>query len=80
MFHCYSLSTVLLLLQSPVVTSSHLKSPVISQAWTTTEEMDRLTEPDLAAKEAKKVDVAGGLGEKRIDVVWRKLREQFIVT
>ena len=42
--------------------------------------MDRLTEPDLAAKEAKKVDVAGGLGEKRIDVVWRKLREQFIVT
>ena len=42
--------------------------------------MDRLTELDMAAQEAKKVDVAGGLGEKRIDVVWRKLREQFIVT
>ena len=42
--------------------------------------MDRLTDPDLAAKEAETVDVTGGLGEKRIDVVWRKLREQFIVT
>ena len=42
--------------------------------------MDRLRDAGVAAEEAKKVNVAGGLGEKRVDVVWRKLREQFIVT
>ena len=40
-------------------------------------DLDRLRDPEVASEEANQEDVAGGLGEKRIDAVWRKLRSQF---
>ena len=43
-------------------------------------DLDRLRDPEVASKEANQEDVAGGLGEKRIDAVWRKLRSQFVVS
>ena len=43
-------------------------------------DLDRLRDPEVASEEANQEDVAGGLGETRIDAVWRKLRGQFVVS
>ena len=46
-----------------------------SQAWSSLEELDQWRDPVNASRAAEVED----MGEKRIDVVWRKIREQFVV-
>ena len=50
-----------------------------SQAWSSLEELDQWRDPVNASRAAEVEDIAGGRGEKRIDAVWRKIREQFVV-
>ena len=50
-----------------------------SQAWSSLEELDQWRDPVTASRAAEVEDISGGRGEKRIDAVWRKIREQFVV-
>ena len=49
------------------------------QAWSSLEELDQFRDPVNASRAAEVEDITGGRGEKQIDAVWRKIREQFVV-
>ena len=49
------------------------------QAWSSLEELDQFRDPVNASRAAEVEDITGGRGEKQIDAVWRKIREQYVV-